>query len=569
MYWFIVLIPWKRPDPVNPDLVYGPDIEFTIPSFHIWYSHLKSSKNYIDMHYFQYMENCELNYISNINKKMINSFRTSNVTKWEDFHYIPDTLEINPRSFHFDSDMDIQDDDNNPVSFDEYNRQMEALYNLARNYSKEIVDESKNTIDKRRRIDDYNEKMISNIEKIFKDISPTMNLNIVDSNHREKMKSFYTNEWSTVVRCDRYDQISNFKISNLVNQPEQTNRSDYSIKSLVTNGDNILLQSICADIKTKIESARDDLLEEQFQFYNYVMSKFRNQLEKNEPIVEEDLILVLLLGGPGVGKSYLIDKLTDDIKSCKANVLNLAATGIACVHINGQTIQGILPTNRPSLFDSKCQFFRDFFSLYSFINIDEMSMVPSSWIDLLQRALRQVNQQIIFGGKNVILSGDFFQVPPVLHPSIIKSIQSMAQVNKTTSMNDSERRGTDLIIQKFKIFQLKQNVRSKDAKQMVLLEKLRNLKDPHPLMSALPHIPMINNAMVKSNKSRFLEELKIGVSTNQQRTIYNKALFSEYCKFYNIPGFTWRLPISASSKQPVIGETNKSGTKNTKIPVSE
>lgn len=128
---------------------------------------------------------------------------------------------------------------------------------------------------------------------------------------------------------------------------------------------------------------------------------------------------ILLTGAAGAGKTYTLNSF---IKSCRANGKNIAVTattGLAATHLNGSTIHswagiGIhdeLPKNH---FTKMSKQRHDQINKADILVIDEVSMLHDFRLDMVDntcRSVRGVDKP--FGGIQVVLSGDFFQLPPV------------------------------------------------------------------------------------------------------------------------------------------------------------
>lgn len=128
---------------------------------------------------------------------------------------------------------------------------------------------------------------------------------------------------------------------------------------------------------------------------------------------------VYITGCAGTGKSYLIDYFI----SCnpEKNIVKLAPTGIAASHINGATLHSFfkLPVTLETLSIADADLHRDktIFKHIDAIIIDEMSMVRADIFDLINRILcanRKKYKDKPFGGIQMILIGDHYQLPPVL-----------------------------------------------------------------------------------------------------------------------------------------------------------
>ncbi len=137
--------------------------------------------------------------------------------------------------------------------------------------------------------------------------------------------------------------------------------------------------------------------------------------------IEGTLDNYLIHGKPGVGKSVLIRALTED--GNKSYTL-AAPTGLAALNIGGRTLHSIfrLPTSN-GIMPEDYNVFPNDDRVLNFIRyqikhliIDEISMVRADMFDYVDRLMRYAKQQPDkpFGGAQVIIIGDFYQLPPVV-----------------------------------------------------------------------------------------------------------------------------------------------------------
>lgn len=127
---------------------------------------------------------------------------------------------------------------------------------------------------------------------------------------------------------------------------------------------------------------------------------------------------VLVTGSAGTGKSTLLDALR---KTFKDDLHITASTGIAAVNVSGVTVHrwaGITPDlSAQDVTDTVMKrkgaaFHR--IRTAKMLAIDEISMVDSALIDTLDLLFKTVRKsKEPFGGVQMILFGDFLQLPPV------------------------------------------------------------------------------------------------------------------------------------------------------------
>jgi len=141
--------------------------------------------------------------------------------------------------------------------------------------------------------------------------------------------------------------------------------------------------------------------------------QFRKALE----LMEETDRNVFVTGRAGTGKSTLLGHFR---RTTKKTVVVLAPTGVAAVNVGGQTIHsffGFKPDVTPASIRKK---FKDgaqnLYRRLRTIVIDEVSMVRADLLDSVDRFLRLngPDANLPFGGVQMILIGDLYQLPPVV-----------------------------------------------------------------------------------------------------------------------------------------------------------
>ncbi len=132
---------------------------------------------------------------------------------------------------------------------------------------------------------------------------------------------------------------------------------------------------------------------------------------------------VFLTGSAGTGKTYVLNQYIQYLKEHKIPVAVTASTGIAATHLNGLTIHswsGMGVKDQLSLADLKKMKEKKYL-LKSIENtkvliIDEISMLHRKQLELVHEILQYFKNSLeAFGGIQLILCGDFFQLPPVTH----------------------------------------------------------------------------------------------------------------------------------------------------------
>ena len=135
----------------------------------------------------------------------------------------------------------------------------------------------------------------------------------------------------------------------------------------------------------------------------------------------EDGDSIFVTGSAGTGKSFLLQYLRRNYLGAGLHIT--ASTGIAAVNIGGQTLHswsGIGLGNMPleatiqNVFSVKFSKLRRRIKNAKMLAIDEISMISSATFDLLDGVFKVVRgNEKPFGGLQMILFGDFLQLPPV------------------------------------------------------------------------------------------------------------------------------------------------------------
>lgn len=137
-----------------------------------------------------------------------------------------------------------------------------------------------------------------------------------------------------------------------------------------------------------------------------------------------------LTGKAGAGKTFFLKCLR---AVCKKNMIVVAPTGIAAVNAGGVTIHSQFMIGPPYVFPPTDPRFRttgegNHYEAFKYnaktiklirnmdlLVIDEISMVRADLLDILDSILqiRRRNRGVPFGGVQLLMIGDAFQLPPI------------------------------------------------------------------------------------------------------------------------------------------------------------
>jgi hypothetical protein len=188
-------------------------------------------------------------------------------------------------------------------------------------------------------------------------------------------------------------------------------------------------------------SSPEGLNTEQWKMYDVIVGQYTQELAVDQP--EPSQLLLHVDGAGGTGKTVALLRTCARLQELatidgKQNpVFRTAPTGIAAHAIMGKTLHSLLRLpvkgKMSDLSTATLQSLQAMFRDSRFLMIDEKSMMDLKMLSLVDDHLRVIipaTSDRPFGGINVLLCGDFFQLPPVggkplytLRPSHINDIK--------------------------------------------------------------------------------------------------------------------------------------------------
>lgn len=127
----------------------------------------------------------------------------------------------------------------------------------------------------------------------------------------------------------------------------------------------------------------------------------------------------LLTGPAGTGKTFVLNRFIQIAKAEGKHVSVTATTGLAATHLGGTTIHawsgiGVADELQPGFADHMSKSRRETIEKTDILIIDEISMLHDFRLDMVDEVCRLVRRKDEpFGGIQLVMSGDFFQLPPV------------------------------------------------------------------------------------------------------------------------------------------------------------
>ncbi len=179
---------------------------------------------------------------------------------------------------------------------------------------------------------------------------------------------------------------------------------------------------------------------------------------------------VFLTGPAGSGKTFVLNSYVDYLKSHAVDVAVTASTGIAATHLGGVTIHswsglGIRDRLTDYEIDDMMQkpYLYKRFERTKVLIIDEVSMLHHFRLDLIEWICRQMKRNDRpFGGMQIILCGDFFQLPPITRGDVVES--------------EFAYKAESWLASKFTICHLSEQHRQKDNVYLSILNQIRDNK---------------------------------------------------------------------------------------------
>jgi ATP-dependent DNA helicase PIF1 len=222
---------------------------------------------------------------------------------------------------------------------------------------------------------------------------------------------------------------------------------------------------------------------------------------------------VFITGPAGTGKSYLLTFLKEEYMGKGLHIT--ASTGIAAINVGGSTLHswaglglGNIPLSEMLkwIFSARGSRLRRKIKQAKMLAIDEISMISAELFDLFNKYLQNIRENDKpFGGLQLILFGDFLQLPPVVREG---------ELNFCFESNAWEKGGfkkimlTEVFRQEDKRFiELLDNIRfGKIVDQDIALLKSRfQVKNENSIIK--PTILSTHNAIVAQINSEKLKEL--------------------------------------------------------------
>ncbi|KKR21404.1 MAG: Exonuclease V subunit alpha [Candidatus Moranbacteria bacterium GW2011_GWA2_39_41] len=220
---------------------------------------------------------------------------------------------------------------------------------------------------------------------------------------------------------------------------------------------------------------------------------------------------IFLTGPAGSGKTYLLKQYIDYLKERNVSVAITASTGIAATHMNGQTIHswsgmGISETFTEADFKKlkSRNYHQKRFEKTQVLIIDEVSMLHAHQLDIINSICKKFKEPFLpFGGLQVILCGDFFQLPPITkfgqETFLVNQSDAWEEMRPKVCYLEEQHRQEDR-----QMLQILNDIRTRscDEKTMQLLtaranKEIKNKITPTKLYTHNANVDVINDAQLQ------------------------------------------------------------------------
>jgi len=252
---------------------------------------------------------------------------------------------------------------------------------------------------------------------------------------------------------------------------------------------------------------------------------------------------VFLTGPAGSGKTYVLGEYVNFLKQKGVEIGITASTGIAATHIGGMTIHswsGIGINDSMSENDIRALFKKRHlgrrFERTKVLVIDEISMLHHFRLDMIDKVCKMFKgNDKPFGGIQIILVGDFFQLPPIARGGDRAYFAYKSNIWNDMGLKvcylDEQHRHSDVVL-----INLLNDIRSNNTSEYTLeplrkryKEKVEGMNTPTKLYSHNADVDRINKielAKLPGNNKIF--EMKSRGSRALAETLKRSCLAPEY-----------------------------------------
>ena len=287
---------------------------------------------------------------------------------------------------------------------------------------------------------------------------------------------------------------------------------------------------------------------------------------------------IFVHGGPGTGKTFLINAITENLEQHGFTQSSCALTGVASGNLpdrqtmhktfgfkvrskKGYNAASLDPLSHTQLVNLRSHFDLDKLALFT---IDELSTISAAFLAKINKnacsivgTIDSTDPTESFGRKALLLCGDQFQFPPVMPPtplytSVVNQlgIQSERKNKIQAAPNTANEQGVTLFLQCQKI-ELDQQMRAaKDPEHMKLINAMRT---ENPDMTWV--VKRLENHYQKLSCALFQRDPEFtycstACTGNRQRAVINDTVSKWFATLHGVIRVVWHQPLYGNA---VIG----------------
>jgi len=255
-------------------------------------------------------------------------------------------------------------------------------------------------------------------------------------------------------------------------------------------------------------------------------------------LIENQNEHLFITGRAGTGKSTLLSLLK---RTTKKNAVVLAPTGVAALNVGGQTIHSFfkLPPKMIDPHDINKRKNHFFYKKVKLLIIDEISMVRADMMDNIDVFLRRnLEKDIPFGGVQLVVFGDLFQLPPVV------SSQFERQVLKEKYGNPYFFSALVFNEMELRMIELRTVYRQNERRFINLLDNIRTRQID------MDDMEEINQRYIENLEEEEEDEVSMAITLCATNATVN-AINSERIKSLTTPLYEYKATVTGNFKANV------------------
>ena len=514
-YYMVLLCPWSV-DSILSDVSYN--------HFKLWCARIKSTDaSFANKCRYTNLNNMATkNAFASIRRKLLQRWRGRSATEWNDKDDIETAMEEG--ALHRDPNQSSDD-----LQLDA-NCNIEALVRALTMYHVNQTPAQQQAME-------YLKKQKLAVENIF-----------------EEQDDVFLNDEIDIIEENSTDCESGLHLCNIISDFEPRDVTDIT-KSISNRAIINAVAEDCEDVEEtqcmseyiNMDISRDESLgQDQNEAFVAILKHVRD-IANTIPNQHQHQMLLIVHGGPGVGKSTFSRALWKRLKEHNYDMMCCAPTGMAAsLLIDGTTVHSLLKINRNGfvpLKDEQLLPLQDMFRKVVVILIDETSMIDPIMLFCIHSRLKQIkSSEEPFGGMTVILTGDFFQMTPVKGTALFDA--AMEDIPPGQS-GKPYAHGCELLTL-FKMVTFTQQYRSEDENHTKIINRMREINVPNPIDETFIQSLQVMTAQDVQNDAAWLTA-PIVIYSNRERHSLNLLQAQRFAKVKGVPVLRWKKSVNIAN----------------------